>query len=766
MSTPRLPHLFRLSPADIADVIRSMRLKRAGAKLYFAIDPYDLIEFCYPVTPGVMMQDVDIETIADDQAALFEVFVRRLPRPLLINEYTDEVRRNLNRIRTLTKEAFTKTEILKEMIRFAGQDPSSLKTLAALEQDYGVFLAVAMGIFSIGAERLEHVLSKRLDLEQSLPPELQQALAEYKSTEVVPAVYAELIRSIRKDEVATEKLNRQRAARTDATAIDRLIFLNVCAERLFISGQLPCRYIYLYLSSATRSQKALRVNAVRNNLPAIDGEPFNFLVTKSQLFATVALKPRVPESEEDSPHDIDQLLANLAKFQAIVQQIYDRQQSDHQLGPACSTCVLSSGAGEGCGWMDVCRQIAQFNEEIKPRTAIIQNLGLLTNITRYRELLDAQTKDQQEKKYLDRFKALFQDRGLGDLALKRLNLIQGSMLLESEFVSAIPLGLVSELEADSVITTGNAASPSMPTAVQVMAPNYRGLSKSAVNAFRAENQDHRGKRHLLLGACNDFLALDSQEQNKEKGADHELTRNILYCAFARTGSAEADVLAKKHARRMFGTFEEVRPEFAYLWIHAEMRSGNFDRVDETLRQFIRDWPYDPRFHQLRSAQISALVSASEAKGEKHPKYNWNDALLSGQRALDGYKREKDSQGLVLLDESYWSDIIGMLCNNVAYFSLMSEGDNEERKLTQALAAMEELRTVIPEERWPAEYLHTQACVYYHQVMFRGLSDDEREKVLERAERFTDRALQTRPKKLYADFLRTIKEARQRHATNS
>jgi len=756
MSKPDIPQIFAISPDSVEATIRWLKLREAGAQLFFAVDPFEIIEFCFPVQPD-SWREKDIDLIADDQAALYEILIRRSTRPLLLAEYKLELQRNIRYLYILAKEAYSKTEMVNELIRLGPHEPGAFdKSIGALEKNFNVILAVAMGIYSLGLERLQNIYDERLSFEDSLPPKLSEAMLDYRPSPVEKAIYEELARSIPDNEIETEKLRLDRAAQTDARAIDRLFYLNLCSERLFKEKALPCRHIYLYLSSATRSERVMRLGAVKSSLPKIDDKRLELLVTKSQIFATVALKPRVSEDDQDTPEDLRGLIENMQRFSRVCRKIMEFENAYGPSSPAtCSNCVLKEGDGKNCGWVEVCRLVGQFNSEIKPGTTAIHNLGLLANVVRYKKFVDSQVNERTQREYIENFRAICRDEDLGNLALKRLQTVQDWVLWESEFRAALPAGFdVEALEQDAVAMTRTTVATPMPLALRVSSETYREIARNVMEAFRSNVTDVRRKRRLLAEACRGFLSLDSRD--RAKNDEHEVVRTLLYYALATTGSDER--LASRHANRMLRRETDAEAEFAYLWLYSEVRASNTEAIERELPRWLHRWPQDPRFHQLRSGYISRLLSNKDDSLRSSTRFTWNDALLSAQRALSGYVRARDEKSWRIVDDNYWKDIIAMNFNNVAYYTLQADGIWEE-KLASADKYMQLLAQTIPEKEWDTnhpEYLHTQAHLEYMRLIYGDDSEIDKNFILTRAIEYSERALKSRPKPLYKDLTEKLR----------
>src|SRR6266852_2447438 len=185
-----LPRFFTLDPKRVREVRADTELKREGAILYFVTDVHDLAEFCFPIDPNEPAR-TDIPHMSDDQVALFEVFLRRQPKPVLVQEYEFELRRNTRALEQSSNSAYTRAEMLEPMLQHIESVPDTTQPAKAVEslgRDFNIVLAVAMGIYSLGFSRWQEVITQRLMLESKLDGLVDacvvRAFREYRPSDI------------------------------------------------------------------------------------------------------------------------------------------------------------------------------------------------------------------------------------------------------------------------------------------------------------------------------------------------------------------------------------------------------------------------------------------------------------------------------------------------------------------------------------------------------------------------------------------------------
>src|ERR1035437_3551229 len=258
----------------VKQVIADMELEQRGATLYYALDPYDNVSYCFPIVPGERMAR-NLDEIADEQAALYEVANTRIPAPVILEEYADEIDSILNFLEIHFGEAYDKSRALELLINEVRNEradfaKSILDRFKRKEDpnDFNIVLAVVLGMYRLGSERFQELFER---VSKPVDPEVRQILgevaAEYQENEGTDWLKKK-IRSV-------VPRRKQGSAEDDARAIDRLFFLNSRLEEAYRQERLPNRHIFLYMSSAGRSAEVFGLPEVQARFPVIDGKRFS-----------------------------------------------------------------------------------------------------------------------------------------------------------------------------------------------------------------------------------------------------------------------------------------------------------------------------------------------------------------------------------------------------------------------------------------------------------------------------------------------------------
>ena len=191
MTEAESPSFFSLSPEQVEEQIRDLVRLEEGVTLFYAVDPHEIFDFCLPVF-GSEAGRKDVKRIADDQIALYEVFFKFHPPPILLREYASEMDQMLWHVRTGASKGFNRLEAVQRMLERRTEDESLESYIL---KNFNVLLAAVMDVYSTGAERLQRI-ARRL----SEPPPadvarvLADALAGYQVSRNAGDIFDRLLR--------------------------------------------------------------------------------------------------------------------------------------------------------------------------------------------------------------------------------------------------------------------------------------------------------------------------------------------------------------------------------------------------------------------------------------------------------------------------------------------------------------------------------------------------------------------------------------------
>jgi|GEM_PF-5970489 len=702
-----IQRLRSLTANQIQEVIEDLQLQRAGTKIYFCVDPHELYDFCFPVDP-LSRRDVDIDTVSDDQIALYETFYRLEHPPLLLPEYLAELESLTQYLEHYIRQAYRTPELLERFVQdaqlgsipAADADPRS----PAVDENVNVYLALAMAVNRLGIDRFVDVVNRHLRFD----PEDDDVAAiwnRYKKSDRAETVREALSKNIEASAGSSRKLEVERQLRSalyDSAAADRVVYLNGASN-----GKDAPEQIFLYLSSARRTESIFHHPAIRKALPVIKGQPYRLWRTRSQMFAYVVSKGAAAGEEgvETAIQNLKQAHKALTEFGSIAPHHF------------CETCVLRDGSGDECDRGASCRSLATLAKEIRRRREEIFNLGLIAALKNYKDILSSRVPANEVLRsimdLLNRLAAQSTPERV-NVDLKRVRV---TLRIQSEFATVLTNGLAEwEGYADPDFLRGRdaivSASQYMPNRPRLKDPRYTMIVSRIIDFYETPATGAHGKSKTLEAAYRDFVQLDAQ--TTELKADHELVRCLLYMSLP---NKIGDRLALKQARTMMRSFAndpDAAREFRYVAGWAARRSRKYPLAHQILRSSEQMYPDDPRFLHGRALNVFAWRVDLSAK--RTCPHTLQSAISAIERAITLYQNLGDDAYTILL---------GACWNDLAYFHAQPQEQNTY-DVVRARAALVNLKTLVPPAQWDnyPEYFHTEAFVEFEEATAAKAKGDE------------------------------------------
>jgi tetratricopeptide (TPR) repeat protein len=709
----RMHPALRLLTEDLNDLRTDTKLRKARAGLYYAFDVFDLIHFAFPLDPTRDPGTVVGDQIYNDQVALFEVFHLSTSLVLL-----PEYRRELNSYLDAVKNRVENTDRLIATALKGTSHVSSSKVREEvakdLEANAHVHLAVLMGFDQIGTDRMQGVVSRSISLPEVAVNLGLPGIAEIQPGQLGEDIFNEWwpqLQNSQTDVPPYELDRRRKSARSDSDAVARVIQLNVFAEQAYLEGKLgDRRAVFLYLSSAHRTQRLFALPSVRRALPQVDGSPLNIWRTRGQVFANIVFREYLGGKGGAAEEDFDKTLELLDGLTGL----RDRAVRG---ASGCTECVLYGGAGEGCDLKTTC-------DRIKGREDAFQNLSLVARLRRYSNLLQKKPKTPDHDSYMAFFREVMEQENLPDIVLARRHALR-SIRLSSESASE----------------QGSPERSYLPGAPDVHDPEYREICEGVLEYGRVAATDPRKALKSLHDLEGRFLKLDA---SKGSSGEHEVVRAMLYLTLSDEGAAADSVMAQDgdrkavaYCRQMMARYPEKVAEFRYIMVWAMNRLGLYKEARAEATKAIEANPHDPRFYHGRALVTSCWLEKQQPEIRKH---------LGGQ--LRSYFQDAEKAvTLYLTDLDRFRRAIAINLNNIAWEHSQEEYDSFENAQgvydpEKGIATLARLEELMPKEKWRGELpqvLHTAAHVFYT-----AWRKTRRVEYLHKAKRFTVEAIGVRP----------------------
>jgi len=435
---------------------------------------------------------------------------------------------------------------------------------------------------------------------------METLLTEYRESPLAAGIFEKLNNATEQKPVDTFAQQRKRKADwRDARAVDRLTQLNAACERAYRRGILKSRHLFLYISSAQKSRTIFSLDTVKKALPLINGKKFSFLRNSGQLFCYAVQK----SADSDWKRGVEQTIENLTRLQDLLQEVNKLEGSfsaDRQ--SECRRCILEGGQVESCRWLGICSRVRDLEKTIQERQSQIDNLGLISSVQKYHDLMKAKAGSQGQKNLLQVFKQVCGNGKIADRALERMRLLQRLTVSQSELTKMLPKGTEDapqkgELENPAKIAGGP---HQLPTQSNIVSPEYQKIVRSMLDAYASADLAPANRQKLLDDAYEDYLALETTMRGAD--AEHELVRCLVFLSFL---SEEADKKAFEHAVTQLTQplFSAFRAEFYYLTSCAARRLRYFRQNDQFMREAAEQYPNDPRFPFALAANACSWLTA-------------------------------------------------------------------------------------------------------------------------------------------------------------
>ena len=724
----------------VKQVIEDLELEERGATLYYALDPYDIVSYCFPIgTEERLVRNLD--QLADEQAALYEVASARTPPPVILEEYVDELDSIFDFLQTHVGEAYDKTRTLAALInqvrdQRVGLADEILRGLKRKEdfKDFNVVLAVVLGIYRLGSERFLELFNR---VAQPATPEVKNVLwelsAEYRESETTDWLKKKIWAVVPKE--------KQGSAEDDARAIDRLFFLNSGLEKAHQDKRLPNRHIFLYLSSAGRSAKIFGLPEVQARFPVIDGRRYSLHRLPEHIFTRL-----VHSGPGENPLlQVAESLKTLRKVEDLLRR--DRanrlnRKLSTQIQLLCTKCLLEEGTENtyaNCPYLTTCRAMHDLSERVSEyRSRKIQNLSLMSAAQQYFELRSVRADSLEAQKFLDFFVSVTQDKTLRPRNDERIQQVNRLIKLQIAFRNFLPSARV---QSDSTSMVKDRKVLHLFSVFREQ-HRYRDVFRRLSDC---ENAPLDEKLTHYEEAASAFTDIDAPAE--EVSEAHELVRSILYLDCP---TDAGDTLAFDHAQEMLDNYPKYKADFWLVLTLVAPRLRRFNDGEWYAMQAISHHPDDPRLHYARAFNCVQWIRAFPEHPERETK-----------RALAISEQKKCIELCPPLHSPY-PYLRAVSYNNLAFFYCFNDSftplDDEDLKC--ARENLDQLKQELPKSEWldkGINFFHTEALVEWYEAaaLLRAGELEKARSKLVCADREIKVALSRRPKEMYQHLQQLI-----------
>lgn len=720
-----LAYLPKVTTAEVSQVIDDVSLYDHGVRVHYCVDPSELIDFCFPFNP-IALRAKQVAHVAADQVALYELLFNFPEKPLLLPEYDSELESVRVYFRTMSGRVYKREELLTSFLRNASLDhllrqrlDSETELLSLVRDEFNVFVALVMAINSIGVQRLEEICDHRLtrELDGNVDPPLREIWSGYQESGLAHTIFVELEAYARRRTgwSATERgslLHFARTARTDATAADRLVYLNETCEDGAKRKKLSHRHVFLFLSSAARSERIFFDRPMVLGDPSMSPKP-RHLLRNRRYFLIYAVNKAL---DAEGHLDTGATLSNLRAFQNAVKEI-------ERLGalPAdCGACPLRQDTSvTDCSRLELCATLKRVSGNLIRRRLEMENLGLLAGIQDYAEFREARPTGSEQQRIIRIFNQLL-DHNYSVSASEKISELRWLITTRSRFATALgsagrgTVGFLRE-RSDPV----SVAAQYLPLQFSWKVARYKRIWDELFRVFLTPAPGGGPKQRMLNDIYEQFLRIDADLRTIE--CEHELMRSLLYLSMSELVS---DRQAMAHALSMRRRCPGAESEFTYVALWAGRRARRYLKTAHIADAAVRKWPADARF--IHGRALNTFAWRTDARGPEPGHLQLASAIADAERASAMYLIVGDEISKQLAAANY---------NNVAYWCSLLR-DDEAFDLERGRRALEQLKVLLPRKEWEPlfpEYFHTEAFLEFREAEA-ALKADDLERARQKAER--------------------------------
>jgi hypothetical protein len=725
-------------------VRRDQELILDGWQIYFAPDPYDIGDFCFPFSTKTLLRDLTqrkIRKISKLQNGRYEVMYN-VEDPILLEPYEKELKDKLKWAQwsNFVSEDSELLDRYISMLRIQpGGQPSETKDrLLDLKGNYiSSVIAVVTGIFSIGSKRLRDVMfklkppteppdhrpSKRIILDQR--KEVVDKIADIFQTYFEDNTRFKEIRGESSDRPLLERSWQviDDNNRRDARAVDQLLQLNQIYNKH--------KQLVLYFSSAPKSLYIDRDPELKKYYPIINGEPYDLVRTANDLFVYMVYKGDSEARLERS----ETARNNLKKLARLVETVEETRDAFEVASKNCLHCNEDVKKPR-CNFGPICEDIEQYGEGIERRQQLNVNYSLQMTLADILDKTDRLPTPSKYRAFLNNLQKILRDIRVPTATRQEMEVTLQHLLNRVDFASAfIRAGRKEESRKVSCYLN------SYPVFLSLKNEQLQQIVKKVVALFDNSAWSYQSFK-LYVDEYLDF------DEKKTQHPESELVRCFLYLIMGEVGKARQIAGIYLDSKREIDN--DIRREFLYLMCFILWMAGEHQGAIELASEGIRSFARDGRFYHCRSAIRVSLLD----KQPDQDSFSYNEIVDDTLAAIRDFSSSYDFPVLRHRLE-------GVCYNNLAcYFS-----ESEFKMVNVPLAEdyLAKLTTEIPEEDWdPAfpEFFHTKGSVLYAKFLTSPLADNR--KYLDEAYRSAVKAFNIYPEKTeHSSLLKTIETTYER-----
>jgi hypothetical protein len=600
--------LYQISTEDVQVLLNDLELEKKGYVINYIIDPYDIFRFSFPY--GIKFGETatrSLDEIGDEMLAYTHLFDNN--KPVLLDEYEHELFTNREQIQKHRNDILSGNIFTRFLENYNSlSEEKKEKALDELRQTLSFLLASSV-IKDTFADKCEEICKKLQinDFVAKTPNKkdenlILEAFKNNRRTKWSEEAFISWVTTSDKDgdfENSKDISNELEAAFRDFVAVDRICNLNKDLQQ----NNLSKKNLFLYFSSARKSEKIFSTEMVKKHLPIINGESYNVLRQAKHSFIMFLLGGQSPEKIIEALKTLKGITEKWEKETDIKKEINNDNKT----------------------WLDDWKQARrnqleddsikrQINKHINFQEAIKSQIRLLEgkNHTEFIEyfknlLLESENAKSSEESLGEMDRTYSIEFGLAKL----LKIVNEEKLINIHKGKDSIFGSYHHLPILLFLTQNDKVQKELRNLLHeligfiVKSPQQRQKNeaeffKSLNNVYnKAEsiyrNDEKLSPATLLQSLVYLILPFENQEQQEVKAFGFVWDK-ITLSGLSGIGKEKKLTHTFKYFNNMTVPFKIWKADYQYFLIWSSRRKNDIDESLAFAEEAIKEYPKDPRFY--------------------------------------------------------------------------------------------------------------------------------------------------------------------------
>jgi hypothetical protein len=697
------PFIKNLDKESIQSLIFDNKLRKNDVNIFFVVDTYDIIEYCFPFQAEDQTEAYELKT---KLIAYEYLFYQSNNKPIVPDEYLAELNSFMYTLKDKAKNtinAFKDIEVL-----FQENTASDLK-FDFFAKNITTFLAIQYDLLSPDSlKRYNDIYRNRLDMfdisidNKNDKMVLSNLFLNIEKSELTNQIFEDYyddikFKFLKKSPTSEEVFRNLNNTYKDIIVIDRLIQINRLLEEKYSNKELEEKYLFLYVSSTPAKSKILfNLPSIKNNLPSIYGyDNFNFLRNAPQIYLQAISNFNTKEKEDDAINFFKQIIMG----QERIDKIHEIELTMNKVDPELRI-TLAKNRFATRNQFDVVSKMQRFYENKDKLTKVIEDLkgndkGVnsksFRRFKRYLEKIvesnEFKTKSNQVFEYLHLHTANSEIQGkILEMRISDRNITPdfGEDSVRSNYQH---LPILIFFRQQRILTKSN-WTDLLRTISNYLTDPLNEEKKDFIEAYNKIINNLRNKKDISAiegSIILYYLSLILPDPDSKVGGEEQLIKQlenlkhvIKYSSIKYIYKEESESFVEERVKSNY----EHEINYMLIWVYR--RKKNFEKSIELADKMLEKDKYDPRM--LHGKALSILSRAYSDKditnNDKVKELLIGESLL--RKALNLYRNNELKDNLLVRKTIV--AIVNSICN---LYNHLYDITKENKFLIEAVLASKE-----------------------------------------------------------------------------